>query len=59
MSELVNAFEKKVEVAKEAIQDIFGDTSVSQRTTIDALDVLRDEIDIMILSIESDLNESE
>lgn len=42
--------------AKEAIDAIFSDTSISQQETINSLETLREEIGIMINSIQHDLD---
>jgi len=40
------------EKAKKAISDVMSDTSVSPAITLESLSTLRDEIDIMIESLE-------
>jgi hypothetical protein len=42
----------KYERAKRAIQDLFGDTSVSAEVTRDLLDDLRNEIDLLMDAID-------
>lgn len=42
-------------VAKNAILSLFSDTSVDKQTTLASLESLRDELDIMIEGIESDI----
>lgn len=44
-----------IERATTAIQQVHSDTSVSQQDTLYSLNGLRDEIDVMINAIESDL----
>jgi len=41
--------------SKEAIDDLFSDTSVSQEVTLDALKEIREQLDLLIECIESDL----
>jgi len=41
--------------AKEAIQALFGDTSVTQEQTLESLELLADEIGMLIEAIEADL----
>lgn len=43
------------EKAKEAIQAIHGDTSVSLEQTLDSLEELKGEIDILIDAVETDI----
>jgi len=38
----------KVEAAKAAIEEVFGDTSVSQRQTRDSLEEIAGRIDVML-----------
>ncbi len=40
--------------AKAAIADVFSDTSVSADQTLDALDILLDEIEVNITALEED-----
>jgi hypothetical protein len=55
----MNKHQELMELAKLAIEEVFGDTSVSQQQTFDSLHELRDEIDIKIDCITHDLNEQE
>lgn len=43
------------QTAKEAIESVFSDTSVSQEQTLENLEVLADDIGMYIDAIESDL----
>ena len=47
--------ENLCEKAKEAIQAIHSDTSVSLEQTLDSLEELRGEIDILIDAVETDI----
>lgn len=47
--------DEKVEAAKAAIGDVFGDSSVSQQQTIEALEELAGEIEGYIAAIKSDM----
>ncbi len=47
--------EKLIEKAKDAIEELFSDMSVSQSTTLKSLEELRDEIDNKIDCIVHDL----
>lgn len=44
-----------MEAAKKAIDDLFSDTTVSQQTTVDKLEELRDEIEMKIDAIKGDI----
>lgn len=41
------------------IDDLFGDTSVSQRTTLKALEEIRDELDFKISALQEDIKRAE
>lgn len=41
------------------IDDLFGDTSVSQRTTLEALEQIRDELDSKIDALRADVKQAE
>lgn len=45
--------------AKKACTAVFSDKSVDARTTKDSLEEIRDEIDVMVEAIESDLERDE
>lgn len=47
--------ERLVDEAKEAISKVFGDTSVSQQTTIGSLEDIADDINGMIEGIKEDI----
>ena len=47
--------EKLLEAARKAIEELFGDTSVSVQTAIENLQSLRDEIEINIHALQADL----
>ena len=47
--------EKLLEAARMAIEELFGDTSVSVQTAIENLQSLRDEIEITIEALRADL----
>jgi hypothetical protein len=47
--------EMLLEKARKAIEELFSDTSVSVETAIENLQSLRDEIDVSIESLKSDL----
>lgn len=47
--------DRLVDAAKEAISKVFGDTSVSQQTTIESLEDLADDLNGMIEGIKEDL----
>jgi len=51
--------EDLVEKAKEAISAVFSDESVPQRTTLESLGDLQDEIGTLMDCINSDLKRSE
>ena len=44
--------EELYQAALNAINELFGDTSVSKETTRDSLEALRDEIEILLESLE-------
>ncbi len=44
-----------VKIAKAAINTVFSDTAVSQETTVEYLEELRDEIIVMINAIKEDI----
>jgi hypothetical protein len=46
---------KKLKAALDAIDEIFGDTSVCQQTTLDALEELQSDLDLKIDCIQHDL----
>ena len=46
--------ERLIEQAKEAITEVFNDTSVTKAETYTALTELKDDIDIMLDSLEID-----
>ena len=41
------------------IDDLFGDTSVSQRTTLKALEEIRDELDFKISALQEDIQRAD
>ena len=43
------------QAAKEAVGNLFSDTTVSRETTLDALEELQDEIDVLVQCIYDDL----
>lgn len=45
----------KKQIALEAIEDLFGDKSLSLREAVDALEEVRDEIDGRIMALKEDL----
>lgn len=49
----------KKQIALDAINEVFGNTSVSPETTLERLEELREEIDGKIELIESDLARKE
>lgn len=49
--------EELYEKAKQAIQDLFNDTSVDEHTALENLQGLRDEIDILIDALENQIGE--
>lgn len=48
-----------LEDAKKAISAVFGDRSVSPRTTIESLENMASDIDSMVDALENDLQRSE
>lgn len=50
--------EELLEAAKKAINEYHGDTSVSQQTTMEGLEELRDDITAMIEAIKHDMKTS-
>lgn len=48
-----------IETAIEGIQNVHSDMSVSQQDTLISLNTIRDEIDILIEAVESDLRTQE
>jgi osmotically-inducible protein OsmY len=47
--------ERLLDAAKEAVSKVFGDTSVSQQTTIESLEDIADDINGMIAGIKEDI----
>jgi hypothetical protein len=49
--------EKLFEMAKRAIQQLFGDRTVSSEKTIESLEALREEIDALVAALREDRTE--
>ena len=45
-----------VDIASDAIRDVFNDTSVGRATTLENLELLVEEINVMIEALETDID---
>lgn len=54
----MSAFTTRVNAAQEAIDRLFGETSVSPEETLEALEDLRDDIEAKIDAVKNDMHKA-